>query len=331
MYANLISQSVTNSLEAFKRYRDFVCKRNGSYDYSTTGIGWTLWDSSYATNETSVAFGDWFVIYSPGEDGKQDIYFKCTVTSGYLTFQGYQYWNNSTHAGVQRYGSTNLTSFTFAAATTSTIWIYGDLDFLCCIHKETTVYRMWSGGMMPDSSYNNAVAISSSSVSSGTNKNITLDTIPSGWATGVKVFIRDNANCERASITNISGNVVTVDSLTASYTANCKLQLEITYNSTTGGSWGSTSFLLDHTNTKDAILSPDPITGYPACNSDALSGKVPFVGWYFGISNQIFGPLKNVYKCDITNRVAEETLNNGSYTYRFFNINASMYVAIKEV
>ena len=65
-YANLIKQPCNNVAEIFKHCRDFVCRRNGSYDYSTSGIGWSLVDSSYATDEHNPASGDWFVVYSAG-------------------------------------------------------------------------------------------------------------------------------------------------------------------------------------------------------------------------------------------------------------------------
>ena len=98
-YANLLEQACTDKEEVFQRLRDFICKRNGTYDYSSTGIGWTLHDAVYATDEDNCASGDYFVIYSAGEGTKEDMYFLVTWATNYINFVAYQSWDNSAHSG----------------------------------------------------------------------------------------------------------------------------------------------------------------------------------------------------------------------------------------
>ena len=108
-YANLVNQSCIGfTEEAFQRIRDFICKRNGTYDYSATGIGWTLHDSYYATDEDNCAIGDWFVVKSVGESGDEDLYFKIKWhEADHMSLQGMLYWNAITDTGVVNYPSTD--------------------------------------------------------------------------------------------------------------------------------------------------------------------------------------------------------------------------------
>ena len=48
-YVNLVNRTISGIPEYFQIFRDFVCKLDGgTYDYSTTGIGWTLVDEYHA-------------------------------------------------------------------------------------------------------------------------------------------------------------------------------------------------------------------------------------------------------------------------------------------
>ena len=132
-YANLVSQFCINNSEVFKRVRDFLCKRNGSYDYSSTGIGWTLHDAVYAKDEDAVVFGDYFVAYSPGESGDEDLYVKITYASGFINCHVYLYWNASTHTGVTAAGTAN--NWTNTNSANAVLWVYGDLDSVILIGK----------------------------------------------------------------------------------------------------------------------------------------------------------------------------------------------------
>ena len=230
-YVNLVSQSAADKAEAFCRIRDFICKRNGTYDYSTTGIDWTLWDAVYAVDEDNPQLGDYFVIFSAGESGDEDLYFKFEWVSGYFKIRGYQSWDPSTHAGANVYNTSN--NMTFAETLTSSyISIYGNLDFVVSIQDDSGTY--WHGVCFgkiekPSEDFDETVATCSSTLTAGSDVSIALDSVPSSWKVGSEVIIRtihtDNmatVEVEYITIKTIVGNTITAD-LTNNYTANSKL------------------------------------------------------------------------------------------------------------
>jgi hypothetical protein len=244
-YKNLINASCTDKPEFFCRMRDFICARNGTYDYSSTGIGWTLHDSSYETDEDNPAIDDWYVIYSSGEDTDQDLYFKITYVDGYLKIEGYQSWDSTTHAGsTNKYNTVN--NFLLGETGSYTLWIYGNLDYLYNINGDgsaTNNYSCLFGKIEPGYNHQTGeVATCSAALTSGSDVSITVDAAPTGWAVGRELFIRTSHNddmstveIEKITIKTISGNVLTAD-LTNSYTADSKLSDHIGYFCSTGTS-----------------------------------------------------------------------------------------------
>lgn len=226
-YKNLVNQSCTDKAEYFCRMRDFICKRNGTYDYSTTGIGWTLHDSSYATDEDNPAINDWIVVYSAGESGDEDLYFYIKYVNGTIDIKGYLYWNNTTHAGVQIYN--NTANIGAAESGAYTLYVYGDLDFLTVIETENAAYNQACPfGKLKNDAGDDTVATSAGSLSSGTDISITVDAVPSSWEVGRNVYIRDNSHTQLIEIKSLVGLVITAD-LTYSFTAGCKLQSSLNY------------------------------------------------------------------------------------------------------
>jgi hypothetical protein len=231
-YASITTITCANKADAVCHFRDFVCKRNGTYDYSTTGIGWTLIDASYAASEDAPATNDWFVIYSPGENGKEDMFIKCTLVSNYLNIVGYQSWNAATHSGAANFGTGNCWNL-LDSLTSFPLNIYGSLNHIWGLFyvSATPTWQALGFGkadnIVPD--IDETIATSSSAISAGTDVVITLDTIPTGWIVGRDLVIRTTHNDDTSTvkkevtkIKNIDGNTITVD-LTKSYTANSKI------------------------------------------------------------------------------------------------------------
>lgn len=329
--ANLISQACTRNAEVFKRVRDFCCKRNGSYDYSTTGIGWTLHDAVYATDQNNVTFNDYVVLYSPGEDGGQDLYVKITYASGYINVHSYLYWNNTSHTGVT--AATTANNWTNTNSTASTLWIYGDLDSIVFITKYSTTYYGCIVGHCPESQFHTTTATSASSVSAGSNVVVTVNSVPSGWVVGRKVYIRDNANIEIITISTISGNNVTFSSIVASYSSGCKLQGEVSYFCGGTTSFLATSYaIIGHNGTKSLSHLQDATSTVSTTTSDSLVGGAPLTSIFMASENSLIGPLKNIFLVTNSGRTSEatETVANGD-TYRYFNISSGKYILIKEV
>lgn len=329
-YANLVSQFCTNNSEVFKRFRDFLCRRNGSYDYSLTGIGWTLHDAVYATDEDNVSFGDYFVAYSPGESGKEDIYVKVTYASGFINCHVYLHWNASTHIGVTAAGTAN--NWTNTNSLNATLWVYGDLDSVVCIGKYAYYYGVIFGHC-PGSQFATEVAISSGTVSSGSNVVVTVDAVPAGWAVGRKIFIRDQVNVEIVTIADITGTSITLSSVAVNYLAGCKLQGDVTYmHSGTNGLIASASLITSHSGSKSVSHTLEPYALPSAVTADGLSGGAALIPIYFSTSTSLIGPVKNMQLRSNSGATAEQTdIDNDGNTYRWFNIFSNKYVSILEV
>jgi hypothetical protein len=327
-YKNLVNQAVADAPEVFKRFRDFVCKRNGSYDYSVLGIGWTLHDAVYAVNETTITAGDYYVIKSVGEDGNQDLYFKVVYQSaGYIVIYGYLFWNNATHAGVLSYGSLNQWTITSPTA----MWFYGDLDAITFFYKSGTAYYGGNLGYCPESPIAPAFAVSAAAITSGTNKVVSFSSVPAQWGVGKYLFVRDTADIQRVQITDINGLNVTFANFAVSVLAGGKFCAEMSYYLTTGSSWRTTYYLLmDHDGSK-AISKSFPETGeVTGPKVDALTGNPGSRKGYLVSGTSFTGPFKNYRIC--SNLGTPETLfTDGVDGWRFFLFGGTYPTLLREV
>lgn len=347
MQANLISQVCSGGTgEIFKRIRDFLCKRNGSYDYSTTGIGWTLHDSSYATVETAPAVNDWYVVKSNGEDGDRDLYYRIKWTSAAnLTVEGYLYWNNVTHTGVSLFS--NAENIFGISSGTIILWIYGNLNYFLPITKVSSSYYGQYSGLLNKTWGNTTVARTISAVVSGLNRTIPLDVLPTtDWDVGKKIFIRDNNHAELITITYRDNILKEIKAnLTYSYNSGAKLCFILsnflTGNTTFGGGTTVDRLLIGKngtmangsdryafTSAKPGFVSnigPDPQNGsyavFPVTLSCGTTGTYGYCGCMEGV-RQIVS----------TNLVNEDVVSDGTNNWRYFNLTGCISaVVIKEV
>ena len=240
-YANLVNQAcAAGGQEIFQRMRDFICKRNGTYDYSLTGIGWTLYDSSYATDEDNLTSGDWIVLYSAGEGGNDDMYVKIDYTGDASPkCYNYLYWNNTTHAGVTMYGYNLAVMWGFIASDTIALWIYGDLDCVSIIPEYSSESLHYGAcfGRTVDGPYEQSILTLTSGYSAGSAVDITLPSTPSyGYEAGKNIYIRDDAHIEIIQIDAIASNIITVD-LVNSYASGAKVQADHCYFANSGSNF----------------------------------------------------------------------------------------------
>jgi len=336
-YANLVNIPCANRAEVFKRFRDFVCKRNGSYDYSTTGIGWTLHDSFYAVNQDTISTNDYFVIKSVGESGNEDLYFKVAYVANYISISGYLYWNNSTHVGVQLYGGTN--NWSISDTDVPILWIYGNLNAVYGISRQNSgsiLYYPAFFGMLTDSLYDPTVVTSTAAITAGSSVVIDVGTVPATWRVGDRLFIRDLTRIDRtaAVITAKSASTVTI-TVAYSYNAGAKLSQEMPYFVNNGFSFNSgVAVLVDHAGTKGAGFSgvtaspyllsaaPDPLNSEHVLDQVGCASLASgFIGYFPHVWIRQSTPLVNL---DL------HQLTDGT-NVRVFTLYSSNYVVIKEV
>lgn len=345
-YANLVNISCADKIEFFCRMRDFICKRNGTYDYSTTGIGWTLHDSVYAVDEDNPAINDYFVIYSPGESGDDDLYIKCTWISAYLKFEGYQSWDAASHTGsANKYNSAN--NLTLAETAAKTLWVYGNLDALVCISKlSSSDYRTCYFGKCEPAyaDISTTVATCSSTLTSGSDVSITVDAVPSNWAVGKELFIRTSHNdamgtveLEKITIKTLVSNTITAD-LTNSYTANSKLSDHIGYICIGSTQLQSTTYaLVDAAGNvgNESILQRSPGIPLTDIDPDPYEDRIGMYPVFYsknGIGMIGIFPNAKITPTHNAEFDAEDVLTEDDGTqWRCFQCYSSKYFAFKEV
>jgi len=336
-YKNLLNQSCASRAEVFKRFRDFVCARNGSYDYSTTGIGWTYFDSSYATDENTVATNDWFVIYSPGEGGADDLFYKVTLNADGLSVAGYLSWNAAANTGITGYGV--WTNFAIADTDVPYLWIYGDLDQIIGISRKTDVsadYMPCIFGKMAEMIYPSDIFSCSVALTAGTDVVIPIAAgVPASILVGQKIFIRDSVNVARITITAKTADTVTA-SLATNFLAGAKLSADIGYFTASGTHMGVVVYsLITNAGTKAASIGIWGTTSQlPGLSPEIRNGDslvVPIYSYDYTIGYT--GQLRHIFKRHTTGLtdgllygdVADNT------AYRAFTLYSAFNVVVREV
>lgn len=267
-YASLINVSSGSNKESFQRIRDFLGKRNGTYDYSTSGIGWTLHDSSYATDEDTLTANDYVVFTSPGENGRQALYVQFVFQATYIKMQGWLYWNNSTHAGVQQIGASSNTIYTPAGA--CTLWVLGDLDaFYVANTNGGTNYLVGCGCIKPgDGFYDNTIAIAPSAVSTGTSVVVPVDVVPAAWAAGKKLYHWDSGGVSIVVIEAVGASSVTLASVGTGKLAGSRLAADLGVFCSFSNNFASPYVVANRTTGATSAAS---ITSYEAQDMIAVS------------------------------------------------------------
>lgn len=344
-YANIVQINCADKIEAFCRMRDFICKRAGTYDYSVTGIGWTLWDSSYAGTESTPAINDWFVIKSTGESTKEDLYFKFTWTSGYIQVHGYQAWDPTAHTGANQY-NTATTNWAIAEALVPQLWVYGDLDFIFIATKasaDTEVrFSMFGKAQKPWDYLDDQVAICSSALSIGNDVSITVDAVPAGWAVGREVFIRtvhtDNdatVKIEKITIKTLSGLVITAD-LTNNYTANSRLSDHVGYwCSSNQSALGIGKMLIDPSglvSTGATVIAYNSLVAGTYNDPGSYETRYGLAECGLNSPNGFFGKIPNICRVALGGLALFDVLEEADLTqWRYIKVYSSSYYTFKEV
>lgn len=223
-YKNIVKIACVDKADLFTRLRDFLSARNATHDYLATGIGWTLIDASYAVDENSPQLGDWFVIYSSGESGREDHYYKVEWASGLLKVSLYWYWDAVAHSGSYVTFGNILTVVESSGTYELSVW--GDLDFVTTVFFQgVTTYAGYFGRVANDL-YDDSVAICSAALTAGTDVVVALDVVPASWQVGTTVYLRHQGTIEVAVLKAVTANSITVD-LANSYPDGCKVQAQL--------------------------------------------------------------------------------------------------------
>jgi len=244
MYKNLLSVSCSTPAEIFRHIKDWLSCNYGIEDYTSLGLGWTLHDYYFASSDSDIVdTGDWLVFYSPGEDGNQDLYYYvelATLANSIIKTRTGLYYDASTDTWVEPYPAADIVG----GPTTGSVFslsIYGSLDsFSILIGNGTTTYGRHFGTATA-TMHDPTVATTAGAVSAGTSVVVAVDSVPSSWAVGKNIFIRDNAVFEKAEIEAIDGTDITL-TLTNSYSSGAKLARDLSTWITKGTSFLSEGY-----------------------------------------------------------------------------------------
>lgn len=343
-YVNLLDVQTTSWEQIFQHIRDFICKRNGTFDYSTTGIGWTLHDAVYATDENNISVNDYVVVKTTGELGTDEIYIRIYVSlAGYIRMTGYLSWDNSTHTGSTIYWGS--TGHSLRIDTSDGLWIYGDLDWVTIINNQAdaNAAKYATGlGRLTNTMVDSTIQTTTSAVSSGTDVVIPVtDSTSNDWKINDRLYIKDDTNVESFIVkTNNGSNQITAD-LTNSYATNAYISTVFPYALDRYHNYflytsSYSGTLCRYDNTTNAPIYAWAHTNFINATDPANTGD-----WFGGVRMHItlqsitdgyIGYIPYAYAVSTTNMVNEDVLigpNNNNY--RYFNIDSAKYMVFKEV
>lgn len=344
-YANLLNITCADKNEFFCRFRDFICRRNGTYDYSATGIGWTLHDSSYATDQNNCAINDYFVIYSGGEGTKDDLYFKISWENGNFRCEGYQSWDATAHAGsTNRY---NTTSDNWKVLETGTyiLWVYGDLDAIFAMNDLATANQYGVNFGKFTKGWDNqsgTIVTCSDALTAGSDVSITVDEMPANWAVGKEIYIRTTHNnemstvkIEKITIKTLANLTITVD-LVNSYTVNSALSDFVGYGCQ--GSiymFSTTYFLIGENGSRNQSTTPINLAlTTSSFDPGEYEDRFYMVEYVYQGSPGLLGKNKLLRKIPSFVSgfaVGDVIVEDDGTEWRCFQAYASKYTAVKEV
>jgi len=340
-YANLVAQSCSTHQEKFQRFRDYLCSRNGTYDYSGDGLGWTLHDSVYAVDEDNLTDGDYFVVYSAGESGDEDMYIKFwyETTTTWMRTCGYLYWDNSAHTGNLYYGTVTGYGMCTLGTASYSISIYGDLDSFALINEygTTVTTQMYCFGKTENPMYDDTVATAAGALTAGSDVSIALDAVPSTWNVGQGFMIRDTVDGEKAFIKTIDGNTITAD-LDNSYLAGSKSALDLIYlipatsapavfygpgSHDQGQAWGAANCYVSG----GAVMSPVGGCVPDTMNQEYLASAITL---HDTAPDGYFGTMRNVFITGANGKVHKDVLTAMDGTeYRYWKVGNYHYVVLE--
>lgn len=301
--------------------------------FLTTTAGWTLHDDVSATEP-------YFVAYSPGESGNERIYLRYldSSTAGRISVSAWQYWNATTHAGVNGAYNTAFPTIVSSDSGSFVYWFFCDLDHVVVVTKISAVYAMQYAGI-PDRFWSSSIATASGAISAGSDVVVQVDDA-SAVTVGKKAVIVDNANIELATVsardTSSTPNTITFATVAKSYTSGAQIGEDprptlVAQNSSLAG------YAVNGSNGWTATTGQNIVVDRPAWISygdpdtrQGLTTLAAFVVYHSAVGNEeIRGTLKKVYATGGGNLSSEDTLTVGSDTYRAFNLATYGWAAIK--
>lgn len=283
----------------------------------------------------------YFVVYSTGESGKEDIYLQFLSSStDRLTVKVMFGWNNTTHTAIKIADDSNNSYMNVKDSTSFLYWIYADLDRLVVATRVGTTYYLHYSGVIKRF-WSDKIAISQGAVASGSNVQISVDDA-SIFTPGLNYLIKDNANIQRALISAVNTastpNTVTIASLTTGFASGAKIgedpqAVMVSHNSMSTG-WASTKLAGWDGNTYAHQLNFIMPNASLASYTDPEDRYGLVIMWPIQLTaysgSDLRGELKECFGVGVAAGLAEDIITVGQETYRIFGNSGANWFAVRE-
>ena len=307
-------------------------------DFLTTTVGWTLHDDMSGDAEPS------YVFKSYGESGAEDIYlrFGDDATTDRIYVQAWQYWDATTHVGVNGAWYSSGTYIRIKDAAEFIYWFYADLDHVFIVTKVGSTYYGHYHGLLRRF-WSDAVALTQAAVTAGSNVVIPVNDAAL-FLVDEYYLIKDNAAIERVKITArdtvSTPNTVTIETLANAYAAGAKIgedpQPVVAGYYQSPGTFYAVNRFDGYVNYNGQYGRAGSATGnlQSDCDPDKRYSRTVLFPWLASHQDASYQELRGefieVYAIGGGNVDSEDILEIGTDTYRAFNLNGPGWCAVKE-
>lgn len=316
----------SNTADALAKLKTFL----------TSTCGWTLWDDQMALAQP------YFVAYSAGESGKEDIYlqFIDDASANVISVRGALYWDPASHTAVKPVYSPSSAIVTSDTAPFN-YWMFANLDRVFIVTRLGANYYAHYSGLLKRF-WSSDIAVTQAGAGVGNNITVPVNDA-SILSPGKYYLIKDNANIARVQITatdiTSTPNTVTIATLLTGYSAGAKIgedpQPIIIGNTNLPGC----TLLNRHDGYTGQNSHPAyarEFSGYQTGNTDPdcryrMVAMFPmFVTSEAGSYDELRGELIDVYTIGAGAGASEDVIDLGTSTYKMFNYTSSVWLAVRE-
>ncbi|MEN6358290.1 MAG: hypothetical protein ABFD83_14550 [Armatimonadota bacterium] len=321
-------QTASNTADLLAKLKDFL----------TNTCGWTLHDDGMGQAQP------YFVAYSAGESGQEDIYlqFIDDSSTNMISIRGALYWDAASHTAVKPVYSASNTGIVTSDSASFNCWLFGSLDRVFIVTRIGAIYNPHYSGLIKRF-WSEQIAVTQEAA--GVGSDITVSVNDASILTPGKYYIiKDNTNITRVQITATdlvsNPNTVTIANLSAGYSAGAKIGEDpqpviIGYSNLPG------CLLLNrydgYAGQSTHVAYARDFQNYQLNNSDpdnryGMVAMFPvFVTCEASNYNELRGELIEVYCIGPGAGASEDVIDLGTSTYKMFNNSGgSSWLAVKE-
>jgi len=299
--------------------------------------GWTLWDDQMVQGQP------YFVAYSAGESGKEDIFLQFIVASAnVVSVRGALYWDQTSHTAVKPVYSAS-TAMTTSDTAPFNYWMFGNLDRVFIVTRLGANYYGHYSGLLKRF-WSDKIAVTQGSAGVGSDVTVPVNDA-SILSPGKPYVIKDNTNIARVLITTTdvssNPNTITIAALLTGYSAGAKigedpqpvmigqnnppsclmLNRHDGYTSQSGHTAYAREFSGYHTNRSDPDSRYGLVAMFPIFVTTETSGY-----------DDLRGELIDVYSIGSSAGASEDVIDLGTSTYKMFCLSSGggTWIAVRE-